>query len=97
MITFGLIFAMGSDMDEYYCKFETASLEAAQIMGSRAYPGRWVHVLPWDARFEAHVRVYEKTEIPLGFYKELRPPNDPESLHRSGPADPLSPSGVETE
>ncbi len=80
MITFGLIFAMGSDMGDYYCKFETADMESAERMAAKAYPGRWFHVLPWDARFAAHVRVYEKTEIPLGFYKELRPPNDAESI-----------------
>ena len=94
---FGLIFAMGSDMGELYCVFEEESLESAEKLAAKAYPGRWVHVLPWDARFEAHVRVYEKTEIPLGFFKELRPPHEPESIHRDRSASPLPLGGVETE
>ena len=74
---FGLIFAMGSDMQEYYCVFDAPSLEAAEKLAALSYPGRWTHTLPWDARFEAHVKVYEKEEIPLGYFKALRSPDEP--------------------
>ena len=74
---FGLIFAMGSDMGELYCTFEEESIESAEKLAAKCYPGRWTHTLPWDSRFEAHVKVYEKEEIPLGYFKALRGPDEP--------------------
>lgn len=80
METFGLIFAMGSDMMDLYCVFPANDLDQARKMAQAAYPDRWTHVLPWDSRFQAHCRVYEKSEIPFGTTKELRIPPDAESL-----------------
>jgi hypothetical protein len=73
---FALIFAMGSDMGQYFCVFDAPTRGAAEEIVARAYPSRWTYLLPHDARFLAHVRAYQKEEIQLGAQTVLRDPNE---------------------
>jgi hypothetical protein len=81
-VKFALIFALGSDMGQYYCLLDAEDLPAAQARAADLYPSRWTYLLPYDSRFLAHVRVYQKVEIPLGATSALLGPDD-EVLSRS--------------
>lgn len=70
---FGIIFAMGTDLDSYYCRLDAQSPEGARQAAAAVYPFIYTHVLPFDSRFEAHIKTYKKTEIPFGHRKILAP------------------------
>lgn len=73
---FALIFAMGSDMAQYFCVFDADDLPHAQSRAAEAYPSRWTYLLPYDERFLAHVRAYGKTPIEFGAHVVLAPANE---------------------
>jgi len=72
-MTFGLIFPMGSDMDKYYCLFDSTGIIEARHQAEALYPNRILTVLPADDRFFAHVKIYQKSQIAFGA-KVTHPP-----------------------
>ncbi len=77
---FGLIFAMGSDMTDYYALLDADSRELAEKRAREIYPSRWTHILPFDSRFQHHIRIYAKKPIKLGSIMQLVEPNTNETL-----------------
>lgn len=73
-----VIFALGSDMDHYYCRILAPTLEAAKAKALAAYPDRWIYVAPLDEKFSEHLSAYKKEPIPLGSKTILQiiPPAD---------------------
>lgn len=75
---FGLIFAMGSEMSDYYTLLDADNRELAEKRAKEVYPHRWTHILPADSRFDHHIRVYGKKPIIFGAeVKLVSPPHAP--------------------
>lgn len=74
---FGVIFAMGSPMGDYYTTLDAPDMLDAEAEVRAVYKRLWTNIFPYDSRFEAHVRVYQKSEIVFGSAMRLVPPNDP--------------------
>jgi hypothetical protein len=73
---FGLIFAMGSDMSDYYTLLDADNRELAEKRAKEIYPHRWTHILPVDARFHRHIAAYGKKLIVLGAMVTLTEPRN---------------------
>lgn len=78
--TYALIFATGSDMQYYYCKFNAESEDEAKRLAHLWYPDRWTHVAVLDDQFQKYLTNYQRREVPLGSRMILHEPTKDESV-----------------